>query len=195
MSKYVFDMGGVITKPYYLKGLYNELNTQINYTDFKYYFYCSQESQDAYKGLINIEEFFYKISSSSKENYSIEELIKIYQAYKGGLYHTTSLIMQYLKERGNQLYLLSNLNEIDHLYLEKNMDLNIFDQEFLSYKMHKVKPDKEIYEEVIKELGTNDFYFFDDSKTNIESALELGIKAYKTTGNEINETMKLIYKK
>jgi len=194
MNKYVFDMGGVITRGYYLRGLYEELKPTISYTEFKYQFYCSQEAIDAYKGLITIDEFFTKITSHAMVKFSKEELTKLYYAYKGGLYQKTILIMQYLKERGNQIYLLSNLNQADHQYLEKNMDMNIFDQEFLSYKMHKVKPEPEIYNDVINELGTNDFFFFDDSSTNINAAKELGIKAYKTTGHDINDTMKLINK-
>ena len=194
-EKYVFDMGGVITQSYYLRGFYNELDLETNYTNFKYDFYCSPEAENAYKGLITIEEFFRKITSSSKKNYSLEELIKLYHANKGGLHYKTLIILQLLKERGNELYLLSNLNEADHMYLEKSMDLNIFDKEFLSYKMHKVKPDPEIYKEVRKELGTNDFYFFDDSRTNIKAAAELGIKAYRTTGHNIQDTMQLIHKK
>ena len=194
VNKYVFDMGGVITKSYYLRGLYNELNPNTNYTDFKFQFYCSQEALDAYKGLITIEEYFKKISSLTQTDYRIEELIKMYHAYKGGIYRKTLLIMQFLKERDNQIYLLSNLNEADHLYLEKNMDMNIFDKQYLSYEMHKVKPDEEIYMDVINDLGTNDFYFFDNSSTNIKAAKQLGIKAFKTTGHNINETMELIYK-
>lgn len=194
-NKFVFDMGGVITKHYYLQGFYNELFPQINYNDFKYFMYCSDASIQAYKGLITIEEFFAELAIKCGIKYDYEKILKAYLAYKGGIHRKTLLIIEYLKEQNNDIYLLSNLNEADHLYLEQNIDMNLFTKQFLSYEMHKVKPDKEIYEEVINDLGTNDFYFFDNSKSNIEAAKEMGIKAFETTGHDINETMKLIYKK
>ena len=185
-------MGGVITRSYNLHEFYNSLNPLITYTDFKYFVYCSQEAIDAYKGLITIEQYFIRLAEFSQITIKPDELLKMYHYHKGALYQHTLTIINYLKENGNIICLLSNLNEADYTYLQKAIDMSIFDKEFLSFKMHQIKPDKEIYEQVINELGTNDFYFFDDSQRNVSGAENLGIKAYQTTGHTIAKTMKLI---
>lgn len=57
--------------------------------------------------------------------------------------------------------------------------------------MHLIKPEKEIYEEMIKDLNVsaNSIYFFDDSQANIETAQKLGINAYCVTGDTIKDVM------
>lgn len=58
--------------------------------------------------------------------------------------------------------------------------------------MNLLKPSKEIYEYVIKEIKTSpeNIYFFDDSLKNVEGAIACGINAYQVTGENINATFK-----
>ena len=62
-----------------------------------------------------------------------------------------------------------------------------FDKVYLSYNMGCAKPDLEIYKKVIDDLKTNNFYFFDDSIDNVNSALSLGINAINVTGDNIEQ--------
>lgn len=86
-----------------------------------------------------------------------------------------------------KICLLSNLKEIDYEYLKSVVDMEIFDEKFLSYEMGMIKPDKKIYNEVIKKIGTSNFYFFDDTEENVKEALNLGINAYQVTGESIKQ--------
>lgn len=189
---FVFDMGGVITRSYCLRGLFDELHSPIRYSEFKYYVYCSPEAEAAYKGLGDINDYFKKMIEVLQIKMTPEELKKMYLAYKGALYQYTLLIMDFLKQRGNKICLFSNLHEVDYEYLGKAMDLNVFDRQYLSFKSHLVKPDEEFYREVINDLGTRDFYFFDDKQRNVNAAVDLGINGIKTTGDEIGQTFKKI---
>ena len=85
--------------------------------------------------------------------------------------------------------MLSNLAEIDYEILKEQFDMNLFDEVFLSYQMHKIKPEKEIFEEVVNKLGKNskEILFFDDKEKNVEVARKCGIEAYQVTGENIKE--------
>lgn len=91
------------------------------------------------------------------------------------------------------LYLLSNVNVMHWDYCTKNV-LNYkganftenFDRLFLSYKMHKEKPDKEIFEQVLQETGIHpeETLFIDDRLDNISTAHNLGFQVLQALGDE-----------
>ena len=192
---YIFDMGGVITRPSKIDMIYKEADMECEYTYFKNQFYHSEASDDVYKGVISDDEFFAYIKSVCKTHLSIIELENLYTLSKGGIYLETIKSIQKLKELGNSIYLLSNIKQIDYDYLNKNIDLRVFDRLFLSNKLGMCKPYEDIYNYVIDSLGTNDFHFFDDSKVNVNAAINLGINAHLTTGENIGESLRLIHKK
>lgn len=61
-----------------------------------------------------------------------------------------------------------------------------FDECYMSYKIGHAKPDKEIFEYIIKDSGINpaETLFFDDAQKNIDAAIELGFQTYLTDQNE-----------
>ena len=83
--------------------------------------------------------------------------------------------------------MLSNLRKLDFEWFETQYDIINFDKLYLSYEMHLVKPNKDIYERMIKDLNTEveNIYFFDDNQENVNIAKELGINAYCVTGDSI----------
>lgn len=184
---YIFDMGNVITKPTNLKKVYEQSKAKCSYSDFKKIFYDSKESVEVYKGLITDDEFFKIIIDKTNCICNSNELKSIYLKNKSGVYNETIDIIKYLKKLGNIVCLLSNLKEVDHEYLKQVMDLNLFNLKFLSYKMGMAKPDTDIYQAVIDELGTNNFYFFDDTLANVNEAKKLGIDAYQILGENISD--------
>lgn len=184
---YVFDMGHVILKPSNLKKMYLESCSNCNYDEFKKLFYDSSFSNDVYSGLINDDMFFKAIKEKSNSKKTIKQLKTMYLKYKGEVYLDTIEIIKNLKENRSMICLLSNLKEIDYQYLSSVVDMSDFDKVFLSYMMNCAKPDPKIFQKVIQELGTNNFYFFDDNEENILTAKELGIDAYNVTGDTIKE--------
>ena len=188
---YVFDMGRVITKSANLGMFYKEAKMRCDYADFRKQFYNSQASDDVYKGIITDDEFFCYLKVVCGTKLSVSELKNLYTLSKGGIYDDTVRIIHNLKNRGNSVYLLSNLKQIDYDYLNEHVDLSVFDQMFLSYRLGMSKPHEDIYRHVIETLGTNDFHFFDDSEENIEAAEKLGILAHQVTGEDIKKCLKL----
>ena len=195
LNIYVFDMGNVITKPSHLNKMYIESEMKCDYPYFKNLFYKSQKADEVYKGLISDNEFFDHIRKCCNSSKSVSDLMKIYNSNKGGIYLDTVNTIKELKEEGNDIYLLSNLKQIDYDYLKDNIDLKQFNKLFLSYRLGMSKPNEDIYNFVIKELGTNKFHFFDDSTENVIAAEKLGINVHLTTGEDIAKCIKLIKRK
>lgn len=92
------------------------------------------------------------------------------------------------------MYLLSNINECAYMGFKELFDINKFDKVYLSYQMHVLKPDKKIYEYVIKDINTkpSNIYYFDDNEKNVISAKESGMNAICTTGDNLADEIKKI---
>jgi len=83
--------------------------------------------------------------------------------------------------------LLSNINEMHLEYIIDQLDdsfykrfVNCFDKVYYTHEIHLRKPDKEIYNFVLKDLDCppETCFFVDDKYENIESARELGITCW-----------------
>ena len=122
----------------------------------------SNEADLSYKGILSDDEFFDFIRKSCGSDKTSKQLQELYALSKGEIYDDVMLEIERLKKEGNPVCLLSNLREVDYKCLSERINLGLFDQLFLSYKLGMCKPHKDIFEYVINELGTNDFYFFDD---------------------------------
>lgn len=192
LKLYVFDMGNVITRQSKLDKMYSFGEMTCDYRSFRKLFYKSDEADSVYKGLISDDEFFDFIRRSTGSNKSTEELKKLYLESKGGIYDSVVKCISELKNSGSRVFLLSNLKQIDYDYLSKSMDLSVFDDLFLSFKIGMSKPHRDIYKYVIERLGTNRFHFFDDSADNVSAANELGIFAHQTTGEDFPKVLQLL---
>lgn len=97
-----------------------------------------------------------------------------------------------LKKHFN-LYLLSNTNAphwqhaTAQMFPYKDYRVeNYFQQIFLSYEMHQVKPDAGIFRTVLEQTGIlpEETLFIDDAPANCETARTLGISTYCPTPEE-----------
>ena len=68
-----------------------------------------------------------------------------------------------------------------------------FDQLFLSHELQLAKPDPRIFQAVINATGITpeDTLFFDDSRSNIETAKSLGFQAHLAPMNNLEEVFKI----
>lgn len=91
-----------------------------------------------------------------------------------------------LRRKGHKIFLLSNTNAVHWKQIAMNIE-NIegrkveeyFDKIFLSYEMHRCKPDKEIFTQMLHkaEIEPDDTIFFDDSADNCTAARSVGMEA------------------
>lgn len=85
------------------------------------------------------------------------------------------------------VYLLSNTNQIhwdyacEQMFSHRGFRINdYFEDTFLSFEMHKAKPDHTIYEQMMKEANIlpEETFFIDDSEANCKAASALGIQSH-----------------
>lgn len=92
-----------------------------------------------------------------------------------------------LKEKGYRIYLLSNYNEdFFRVHTEGASFLEDIDGKVVSYEIHKIKPDPEIYQYLLLkyELKPEECVFFDDRPENTKTAGELGMETYTISSRE-----------
>ena len=98
-----------------------------------------------------------------------------------------------LKEKGYRIYLLSNYSdELFHMHTKGARFLDVLDGGIVSYQVHALKPDREIYEILREKYGlkAEECLFFDDRADNVEGAKKVGIQAVQVTSREmLNETL------
>jgi len=196
MKHFIFDMGGVLFKQIDIalkkdEPSFVKLETPEIEKKFRNNF------NELQKGIITDVEFakimaphFNKkglTPGEYKQNY-----IDIYNKSGEITPHSVEMLKE-LKQSGYKVYLLSNLHEMDFDFFSKLFDVSIFDRLFLSYKMHMIKPDDEIYKAVIKEIGDDPktMCFFDDRKENVDAAIQNGMNALITTGDNLKQNIEL----
>ena len=91
-------------------------------------------------------------------------------------------LVRELKESQNKLFVLSNLHPESIAHLEQEYSfLNLFHGRVISCRIHKVKPEAEIYKHLIDsyQLDVRDTVFIDDVSINLDAASTFGIKTIK----------------
>ena len=179
----IFDIGGIIlewgNKP--LKKLLNKTDEEINkisriiYGDgrFKSCILGSFSQVEYMKQLINENP---KYSDDINKILSEEYQEKALPVIKENLEKIIEL-----KNKGYKIYFLSNITDVSYNYLNDKLKiLNLVDGGVYSFKEHTQKPDKEIFDILIKRYNLNkeETIFFDDSEKNVIIGNEYGIKSY-----------------
>ena len=89
-------------------------------------------------------------------------------------------LMHSLKNKGHNLFCLSNMHAASISYLEETYSfLNLFDGVIISCRINMVKPEPRIFMHLLKtyHLDPAQTLFIDDSPANIKAAENIGIKS------------------
>ncbi|MBU3072814.1 HAD family hydrolase [Clostridium estertheticum] len=176
----VFDLGNVLldfNPIIYLKTLISDkAKIQEVYAEI----FTSKEWVMLDRGIITQEEAVNEICHRSIEN---SELIKMvmhnwYQLLTP--IEDTVEVLKELKHNGYKLYFLSNFHLLAYEDVNKRYKFfEYFDGGILSYKEQLIKPDKEIYNKLIKryKIKAEESIFIDDTIENIEGARKLSFEA------------------
>ena len=93
-----------------------------------------------------------------------------------------------LKEKGYRIYLLSNYSqEMIEKHTKGASFLKVLDGGVISYQIHAIKPDHEIYETLLKryDLKPEECVFLDDRLENVEGGKRAGMEAVQITSREM----------
>lgn len=90
-------------------------------------------------------------------------------------------------KKSYKLFLLSNVNRLHFEYIRKKFDIiKIFDEVILSYIVGAQKPDRLIFDEVIRRAGgdRDKVIYIDDREDLVKEARAMGIESIRFTGSE-----------
>ncbi len=112
------------------------------------------------------------------------EFIKAFTQWPRGLFPGVSSLIENLKKHFT-LACLSNSNELHWPRFITEMGIgSMFDHQFASHLMGKLKPDLDSFEHVLQSLDckASSVLFLDDNEINVRSARQVGMIAHKVTG-------------
>jgi len=189
----ILDLGGVIIN----------LNHELTWQAFQRYFPNNfhevfekvkhEEVLERYEtGHLSSDEFlgFFCLDNNKINK---QEIIMAWNSMLLDIPKERILLIKELSKSYN-IFLLSNTNEIHYNFIEnyyRNQNENtpfssLFSKVYLSYQLGHRKPNKEIFEQVIKDAKINPSLtlFIDDSLEHIQAAKALGIKAIHLNLNQ-----------
>ena len=181
----VFDLGKVIFDydvNIISKSLSKYSSEQTLFNNMESFMFSNEDLFAKYeKGLVSSIEFYKKmVDILSLKNLSFEKFSDIWNNIFTPKQEVIDLIIS-LSYR-YELALLSNTNELhfDFLYKKHSDFFMNFKKLHLSYLMNLRKPEKEIYEQVVRihNVEPCNVFFTDDNQQNVYSAMIVGIKAY-----------------
>ena len=105
-------------------------------------------------------------------------------------------LIRKLKYNNYKIYLLSNINPYTFEFVNKSDLFNLVDGYVLSYKEHKVKPYKAIYNVLLEryKLLPNECIFIDDNEKNIATGNLMGIISKKVEPDNYESIIKALEK-
>ena len=174
---FLFDVGNVLMYPFSFEGFYNSLNIKEDFDSFKEFFIRTCILSES--GKISDYDFFNGIIKEYDLDIDIDEIRKIYLDSDGDFNPEALDLLKKIKSKGYKIYILSDLKETDFSDFKAHVSEDLYDKFYKSYEIGYTKPDKEIFEYVINDIGVepNNILFFDDKEKNIEGAKKLGIDA------------------
>ena len=181
MKHYIFDIGGVLIN-FSFEELINRLTdiTSSKKEEVEKLF-SFENLYSIETGRITEDDYYNETISPALNGFSyndwIETLKDNYTLKKQGVD-----LMLSLKEKGNKIYILSNLAEYNKIAIERKCPeiLGYTDHNFFSYELGFFKPEAGIYKSALNIIGADpsDCYFFDDLKPNVDGAEKEGINGF-----------------
>ncbi len=135
-------------------------------------------------GRISGQVFAERLMSEMDHPATPEAFLELFGKWISGLYEGTEELLSRIPSTYKKAC-LSNTNEILWPPVRDEYGLGgMLDAYYLSHEMGMLKPDKEIFEYVVNDLGipAERIIFFDDLELNVAAAKQAGLQAFVTRG-------------
>jgi putative hydrolase of the HAD superfamily len=144
-------------------------------------------------GKLTREEFYEAVYKEAGKFVSKEIIDRGWMGFMKDVPEYKMVMLEELRQRGYNLYLLSNTNPIIMEWAHspifspqgKSID-QYFDKLYLSYQIGYLKPDPEIFKFMFNDSGMipSESLFIDDGIANIEMGKQFGMKTYLAVNGE-----------
>jgi glucose-1-phosphatase len=146
-------------------------------------FFDSPITRDFETGLISPREFYSRASALLNVKMPYKDFVDIWNDIFWEDVEMCKLACELKKSY--KLFLLSNINRLHFEYIRKKFDIiNIFDELILSFAVGAIKPDRIIYDDVIRRAGgeRERLLYIDDREDLISESTRLGIDSIRFDG-------------
>ena len=179
----VFDMGGVFVR--YEWEVVCTGFAKAAGTTMESFIQTFHEVNDSHyeRGKVTTIELVNRLNKALGLTWSEDEFKILWNASLDEDVQMTALLQELRQQF--PLYLLSNINDSHFTFIESNFNVSRhFNELILSHEVGYVKPEPEIYHEVLKRSGMKPEHclFVDDLQPNIEGAQSVGLNAFQFTG-------------
>ncbi|MCS5422525.1 MULTISPECIES: HAD family hydrolase [Psychrilyobacter] len=188
----VFDLGMVLIK--FNPKEFLEINNYEKKDEIMEYIFGHEDWLKLDRGTLTEKELAEKLDENG--NFTYDEVMEIMKIRKDIMipFDFNKEIPKELKEKGYNLYILSNFPKIPFEEIrERDEFFGYFDGGVVSAYVKHLKPEKAIYETLLTNYSLNpeETLFIDDKLENIRSAEELGISGvHLKTPESLKEKLK-----
>lgn len=173
----LFDLGGVLIENAGRDGLKALLPYEFDQSQVLERWLASAAVKRFERGLVPAQTFAAEFIEEWRLEIGPAEFIDAFATWPKGFFDGAKSLVQALRTK-HHIACLSNTNSI---HWARFPDLpGLFDSVFASHLTGLMKPDRETYEHVLRQLDVpaNAVYFFDDLLPNIDAARAVGINAF-----------------
>jgi putative hydrolase of the HAD superfamily len=178
----LFDLGGVLIDFAGFNELSHLLPGGVSRDEVRARWISSPFVQRFERAEITPQQFANGVVRELQLDLSPDEFINSFIDWARGPYAGARALLSRLQS-SHLLACLSNSNEL-HTPLHRRSMEPLLDRYYFSDELGLVKPDREVFEYVIRDLGVppRRIAFFDDTAVNVEAAREAGMIAFEVDG-------------
>lgn len=175
----IFDLSEVIIPGYHGAEKIIEQNTNITSEEFlKRKRETINIFLDAMRGKYTEDEYIEALIENTNWNINKEIIKKCIRQNLNAKVEGTMKVVENLKEKYNLILLSDHIKEWVEYILSTNKELEIFKHKYFSYEHGMLKDDEGTFRYILEKekIISSETIFIDDSKDNIEMAIEEGIQ-------------------
>ena len=178
----LFDLGGVLIDFAGFEEMRRLLPQESDRSEIRDRWIHSESVQLFERGDITPESFARRLVEEFHLELSAEDFLREFVSWARGPYPGAVTLLGRLRAT-HRIACLSNSNEL-HTPIHRASIQPYVDSFYFSDEIGLVKPDREIFDYVIRDLAVSPrrIAFFDDTPVNVEAAREVGLTTYLVDG-------------
>lgn len=187
----LFDLGGVLIDFAGFEELNRLLPDSPGKAEIRSRWINSEAVQSFERGHIDQDEFAQRIIAEYRLHLSVEGFIERFVEWARGPYPGAVEVLHQVRQT-HRIASLSNSNAL-HTPIHRRSLEHVVETFYFSDEIGHVKPDREIFDHVIRDLAVppERIAFFDDTTVNVSAAQESGLNAYWVDGIDALNTQLL----
>ena len=180
----VFDIGGVLVELGGVNQMLDWCSGALSEAELWRRWLSSPAVRRFEAGRSSTREFAEAVVDEFGLDIAPEQFLRAFVTWPRALYPGTAELLGSLRPRFN-LASLSNTNALHWQKVRDELGLGpLLQRHFLSHEIGLMKPDREVFELVVRSLGGDAarLLFFDDNQINVDAARAAGLQAGRVSG-------------